>query len=63
MTIVDCTPVTIRDQETLLKLKTTLNRLLKEILNKEDPSILPFEDNEVEEPQAERLGNLNLSLI
>ena len=56
MTIVDCTPVTIRDQETLLKLKTTLNRLLKEILNKEDPSILPFEDNEVEEPQAERHG-------
>ena len=56
MTIVDCTPVTIRDQETLLKLKTTLNRLLKEILNKEDPSILPFEDNEVEEPQAERPG-------
>lgn len=55
MTIVDNTPVTIRDQETLLKLKTTLNKLLKEILNKEDPSILPFEDNEGEEPQTEDL--------
>ena len=61
MTIIELTPIIIRDQDALAGVRKILKNLLNDILIKEDPALNAFTDDETE--FKEGITDLNLSTV
>jgi len=61
MTIIELTPIIIRDQDALAGVRQILKNLLNDILIKEDPALNAFTDDETE--FKEGITDLNLSTV